>query len=509
MASCSDILSAANKLKDDNLRRFQNQLYIVGQRASSLGPLTSTAADASSVAQQAKALISDSRSFGAQVKDLYKQSKAANCNTEIIQGILDVGDLFETVALNAELSLDDANKAIARFAAEEKKKQAAATTQNNAGNGTPGSAGTASTDQLTGVTVTGTKKPTTPQGVGATGATGADQLTEVTVTGTKKPTTPTGVGATGAKATGATGPDSRSVGASTPSADQLTEVAVTGKKVPTSSTKGLQNEARQQAVLKDALEFAGQGDWRVRLSLADAGNYLYQAADPGILAPLAATKGIIFPYTPSINLSYLANYDLATIQHSNFKIPQYQSSSVETLTISCDFTAQSSSEANYILAVIHFLRSITKMFYGKDENPIRGTPPPLCYLTGLGQYQFNAHPLLINSFQYNLPTDVDYIKSFLPSTFPSKSEDPTAQGGRIAQGTGNQSGAAGRGGLPNPPNFSTGENPPTYVPTKINIQIGAIPIVTRNTISNDFSVKDYATGKLLIGKNNSSGGGIW
>jgi hypothetical protein len=48
----------------------------------------------------------------------------------------------------------------------------------------------------------------------------------------------------------------------------------------------------------------------------------------------------------------------------------------------------------------------------------------------------------------------------------------------------------------------------TYVPTKIQLQITAVPIVTRNDISNRFSLKDYASGELLRGTKNN-GGGIW
>jgi hypothetical protein len=47
---------------------------------------------------------------------------------------------------------------------------------------------------------------------------------------------------------------------------------------------------------------------------------------------------------------------------------------------------------------------------------------------------------------------------------------------------------------------------PTYVPTKIQISITAVPVVTRNDISNHFSLKDYAAGKL---SKRPSGGGIW
>ena len=420
---------------------------------------------------------------------------AQSVGANFIFGLLEENEVF---LRNSEQTLETAWQST-----QEKQANAASTKTNNAGNGTPGSAPSAATG-ATGATGTppgGATKPSTPQGAGASGATGATGATAAS--GATKPTTPQGAGASGVK--GASG----AVGAGASGATGATGPTTPATPPPASNVNGLKQEARQQATFKDALEYASQGDWRVRLSLADAGKYLYQAAEPGILAPLAKTKGILFPYTPSINVSYSANYDLASIQHSNYKIPQYQNSSVDQLTISCDFTAQSVAEANYVLAVIHFLRSVTKMFYGKDENPIRGTPPPLCYLTGLGQYQFNAHPLLINSFSYALPTDVDYIKAFAPSSFPSKNQNPTTQGDRIDQGGGNQAGGAGRGGLPNPPNFSSGENAPTYVPTKINIQIGAIPVVPRAVMSNDFSVAEYATGKLLLGKNNSSGGGIW
>ena len=51
---------------------------------------------------------------------------------------------------------------------------------------------------------------------------------------------------------------------------------------------------------------------------------------------------------------------------------------------SVKFTAQATFEANYMLAVIHFFRSVTKMFYGQDWQ--RGAPPPLVFLSGLGEY---------------------------------------------------------------------------------------------------------------------------
>ena len=271
-----------------------------------------------------------------------------------------------------------------------------------------------------------------------------------------------------------------------------------------------------QATQQDAANAAQQGDWRVRLSLAPGADYLYKVTkgQAGILNPLQDTDGVIFPYTPSISVNYSASYDSIDLTHSNYKFHSYKSSSVDNITIGCDFTAQDTFEANYMLAVIHFFRSVTKMFYGQDQNPKPGTPPPLCYIYGLGAYQFDRHPIAITSFNYSLPSDVDYIRAGTPTTQPGVNVSTTPNNSSTGRQAALESSGLVAGGLGAPATFPTGLFPvsgtaePTYVPTKIQISISAIPIITRNDISNKFSLKDYATGKLLRGSKNN-GGGIW
>ena len=263
-----------------------------------------------------------------------------------------------------------------------------------------------------------------------------------------------------------------------------------------------------------------QSDWRVRLALSGTSNYLYNAKDPGILAPLKATSGVIFPYTPTISVNYNASYSDTELVHSNYKIYQYKNSSVDSVSITCDFTAQDTYEADYMLAVIHFFRSATKMFYGQDNDPLAGTPPPLCFLYGLGAYQFDKHPLVISNFQYQLPNNVDYIRADITSSLagvlsPSQEEDkdPPTLLERIGN-IGSFIRLGGRilpGGNPVPPVFSPptpGSGEGTYVPTKITMTIIANPVVSRNEISNEFSLRDYASGKLLKGSQRN-GGGMW
>ena len=281
-------------------------------------------------------------------------------------------------------------------------------------------------------------------------------------------------------------------------------------------TIALEN-TRAQATEQDTVNFQQQADWRVKLSLAPGATYLYK--DPQtylfntILLPLAQTNGIIFPYTPAISVSYAANYPSVDPTHSNYSIYSYSNSKVENITIGCDFTAQDTSEANYLLAVIHFFRSATKMFYGQDTDPRNGTPPPLCYLTGLGAFQFDNHPLAITGFTYLLPTDVDYIRAGIPSFSAGVSRDSLTtkqNSGSVSSVRADINGVTPGGGVA-PPRFNVNYSTktPTYVPTKISLSITAIPIVTRNDISNNFSLREYGTGELLRGSRRPNGGGIW
>lgn len=279
--------------------------------------------------------------------------------------------------------------------------------------------------------------------------------------------------------------------------------------------EGEEETARVRFTEQDASNLAAQGDWRVKLSLAPGSpNILYNNNDDsvGILAPLRATDGVIFPYTPNINVLYTADYDNTMLTHSNYKVVAYKSSAVEQVTIQADFTAQDIFEANYLMAVIHFFRSATKMFYGLDDTVKPGTPPPLCFLNGLGEFQFNQHPLVISSFTYNLPNNVNYIRA-----------TPTAGGAPGVSTYNNQikgnpvdkiwklGKQIAQGGYSPEPDWSVlqqGSNPPTYVPTAINLSITCYPVVSRNEVSNEFSLAGYSTGALLQGSRRN-GGGFW
>ena len=242
-------------------------------------------------------------------------------------------------------------------------------------------------------------------------------------------------------------------------------------------------------------------DWRVTLRLAPGATYLYKAADAGLLQPLKVTNGVIFPYTPTIGTAYKANYETYDLTHSNYRGYFYKNSYTDTVSLKATFTAQSTADAAYVLAVIHFFRSVTKMFYGQDAQ--RGSPPPLVFLSGLGDYQFNNHPCVVSQFNYTLPDGVDYISSGSPSNLGLNLQplqnlysttlnavSPTVT--RLAAAflpTGAQNLA--------PAPLRSLLNNPTYVPSKIDIDISLLPVQTRQQVSKTFSLKGFANGDLI------------
>jgi hypothetical protein len=274
---------------------------------------------------------------------------------------------------------------------------------------------------------------------------------------------------------------------------------------------GVQNARNQQARSTQLGQKTSSGDWRVKLSLAKGANYLYNAPQSGILQPLKVTNGIVFPYTPKIDLSYKANYSPYELTHSNFKGYFYQNSSVGDITINAHFTAQSTADANYLLAVIHFFRSATKMFYGQTAQ--RGSPPPLVFLSGLGQYQFNNHPCLISEFTYSLPDDVDYVRAQVANqvnlnlTSVNNDKQSVATNNIFASISRLANAFTTKGALParpfgssSVPNLASGN--PTYVPTKMDVTVRLLPVNTRQQVSQQFN-------NDLFNNGDQQRGGFW
>src|ERR1017187_8693515 len=154
-----------------------------------------------------------------------------------------------------------------------------------------------------------------------------------------------------------------------------------------------------------------QQDQRARLQpkSLDNNEVLGPRNPQNILFPLWSTRGVLFPYTPSVATGNVVEYDPTSFIHSNYGYNAYVRSYPKPISITAEFTAQSNDEALYLLAVIHFFRAITKSYFGINPYNKAGTPPPTLIFNYLGDYQFNNVPVVVKNFEYTYPADIDYV----------------------------------------------------------------------------------------------------
>lgn len=261
---------------------------------------------------------------------------------------------------------------------------------------------------------------------------------------------------------------------------------------------------------------AAEDDWRVRISLGENSKIFYKDNENQLLAPLIATNGVIFPYTPSIAVTHTANYGSNALTHSNYDHPYYQNSVVNDITISGEFTVQNNIEGQYLMAAIYFLRSATKMFFGQGGAEI-GNPPPVVFLDGYGSHYFPHIPCVITTFTHTLPADADYIqvpitKTALVETARAESTGSTdpvtapdnAPNWNLVGVAGNESAAAklaANNAKSNKTSFGYSSiTTTTRVPTVSTISITLKPIYSRKNVHDNFNLKKFANGDLLGGK---------
>lgn len=165
---------------------------------------------------------------------------------------------------------------------------------------------------------------------------------------------------------------------------------------------------------------------RLTVKTDSAGNPLPNAVDtiiqgldttPGIanteahlLSPLRSHGGILFPYTPVMTMSQNVEYIQYKPVHSIQDFYGYARTPSVTFNVSAPFTVQNIDEGRYALACIHFLRVITKMYFGISSGNNAGSPPPVLTFNAYGNYMFNNLPVVLTEFSFDFTQDVDYVE---------------------------------------------------------------------------------------------------
>ena len=153
-------------------------------------------------------------------------------------------------------------------------------------------------------------------------------------------------------------------------------------------------------------------DWRVRLTIPTRASALYNSIMAGndLLKPLAQSRGMFWPLTPSMVIQHSANYNALAQTHSNYPFQAYQNSQVDQMNIIGEFPVQNQQDAQHWVATINFLRTVTKMFFGSQQD-LKGNPPPILHLNGYGDHMFTNVPVVVNTFNVELRSGIDYIST--------------------------------------------------------------------------------------------------
>jgi len=104
-----------------------------------------------------------------------------------------------------------------------------------------------------------------------------------------------------------------------------------------------------------------------------------------------------------------------------------------------------------------------------------------------------------------MPNDVDYIRALSPNNSGTNLTNRRSLQSGVSPFVNPSTSRLQNAGLPQggittptaPPTLGT--NSPTYVPTKMEIQITLLAIQTRSQVSNQFSLKNFANGDLIKG----------
>ena len=196
--------------------------------------------------------------------------------------------------------------------------------------------------------------------------------------------------------------------------------------------------------------------------------------DPSnLLFPLYSTNGVIFPYTPSVTTGSVAEYDPTGFIHSNYGYNAYIRSYPKPISIAAEFTAQSDDEALYLLAVLHFFRSVTKSYFGINPYNKAGTPPPVLVFNYLGDYQFNNVPVIVKDFSYTYDATLDYVPVNTSGIGASIAENK-----RVILPSGSNGGY-------------------TWVPTHISVTVELDTQYTPIQLRNEFDLDKFRSGKLV------------
>jgi len=204
---------------------------------------------------------------------------------------------------------------------------------------------------------------------------------------------------------------------------------------------------------------------KARLVMKQPGNPFFLgdgrlSHERSILNPLAKDGGVVFPLTPTIQMSHNANYGTYDVAGSIYQQNYYINTPNPPMSVTALFPSNTEEEARYTAAAFHFFKVCTKADFGVQAGDRAGTPPPILKFSCYGSIHASNVPCIIRNFTYTLPEDTDYV-------------EVDVHGEMIA------------------------------VPTLSLVSVEIVPQLPPKAVKDKFNIRTFASGSLLRGGNSN------
>lgn len=203
-----------------------------------------------------------------------------------------------------------------------------------------------------------------------------------------------------------------------------------------------------------------------------------------LLGPIARSNGMIMPYTPAIQVNQaVVDYAQYNLPQTNFDYFAFSRRSSPTFSVTAPYTAQDQEEARYMLAVIHFLRTVTMSYYGIQNKEKRGIPPPVLLFSAYGPYMYEKIPVLVRNVSFGLDQEIDYVPagSMLNVANNDLQELITQEQGGVLNEQGTIDAALAK----------------SYVPTVLTIFMDLVYAPIPSKARDEFNLDDFRKGRYL------------
>jgi len=197
-----------------------------------------------------------------------------------------------------------------------------------------------------------------------------------------------------------------------------------------------------------------------------------------------------FPYTPQIDYSNDVKYDQFNLAHTNYQPYAYVRTENPQISLNCKFSAHTKDHFNMSERAIRFLRTYTKMNYGREDEQ-RGQSPRILRFYAYGNGMFNNIPVVISKFNITFPEDVDYIKGTVNIVDNKQKTTNVENVGSRSTAT-NEKGEADLGTV----TVTAQRDRAIYLPAFFQISISLLMQPNIAKTVNEFTLEKFAAGQM-------------